>query len=139
MMLAMKPVYLKSLLNFFGATNLGNGIWMLFFAENWYNNLPAAIHDTGPLNKHFVHDIGLIYFLSGIALLWCARDVSRSLPVFLTVMLFFVGHALIHVFEILVGLLPQSHWAIDFPLVFVPAIILAFLTPQIRKAYKMNK
>ena len=129
----MKPLYLRSILNFFGATNLGNGLWMLFSAGHWYENLPAGLHDTGPLNTHFVHDIGLIYSLCGIALVWCAQNLSKSLHAYFAVMLFFIGHALIHVFEILLGLLPPSHWLIDFPLIFVPAMILIGLLPSVRK------
>lgn len=135
----MKPIYLKTILNFFGATNAGNGLWMLFFAQNWYENLPVALHDTGPMNSHFIHDIGLVYLLAGVALLYCAQRLTDSKYLYLAVMLFFVGHALIHVVEILVGLLPQSHWWIDFPLVFVPAIILALLTPSILKVNTKSK
>lgn len=137
----MKPLYLKSILNFFGATNIGNGLWMLFFAKNWYENLPAGLHDTGPLNTHFVHDIGLIYFLAGGALIWCAQKLSTSLYVYLAVLFFFIGHALIHIVEILLGLLPPSHWLIDFPLIFVPTLILIALTPTMQKLNKeeLNK
>lgn len=129
----MKKVYLQSIFNLFGAINVGNGLWMLFFAQNWFNTLPAGLHDTGPLNKHFVHDVGLVYLLCGIALLYCAKNVSRSFHVYLTVVLFFVGHAMIHIVEILVGLLPPSHWLIDLPLIFVPALILIVLTPRMKK------
>jgi len=127
----MKPIYLKSLLNLLGASNAGNGLWMLFFAKNWYDNIPVAIHDTGPLNTHFVHDIGLVYLIAGLALLWCANNMERSLRVYLGVMLFFAGHASIHIVEIILGLLPPSHWWIDFPLVFVPAMVLIALLPSI--------
>lgn len=129
----MKPIFLKSFLNFMGAVNLGNGLWMLFFAKSWFDTLPA-IHDTGPLNKHFVHDIGMVYSLCGLGLMYCAYNLTRSINVYLCVMLFFVGHAAIHVVEIIVGLLPPSHWVIDFPLIFVPAIVLAALTPTIKRA-----
>lgn len=128
----MKPIYLKSLLNLLGATSVGNGIWMLLFAKNWYENMPVAIHDTGPLNTHFVHDIGLVYLIAGLALLWCANDLPKSLDVYTGVLLFYVGHALIHVVEILIGLLPPTHWWIDFPLVFVPAMVLIALFFPIR-------
>jgi len=79
----MKPLILKSVFNLLGAGALGNGLWMLFFAENWYQNIPAAIHDTGPLNTHFVHDIGLVFCIAGIALLWCAQNIYRSYLVLL--------------------------------------------------------
>lgn len=132
----MKPIYLKSLLNLLGATSIGNGLWMLFSAQNWYDNMPVAIHDTGPLNTHFVHDIGLVYLIAGLAFLWCANDLYKSLNVYIGVLLFYVGHALIHVVEILLGLLPPSHWWIDFPLVFVPAMLLIALLPSMMRLAK---
>jgi hypothetical protein len=41
---------------------------------------------------------------------------------------FFVGHALIHVVDIISGYLPPSHWLIDAPSVFVPAILRVILS-----------
>lgn len=133
----MKPIYLKSILNLIGATSAGNGLWMLFFAANWYDNVPAGIHDTGPFNSHFVHDIGLVYLLVGIALIWCAKNLNTCKPIFLVVLLFNVGHALIHVIEILIGLLPPSHWWIDFPLIFFPTMVLVALSQSILKSSKI--
>jgi len=130
---------LKSFYNFLGATSIGNGLWMLFFAANWYQYLPAAIEDTGPLNMHFVHDIGLVYCISGLAGLYCARNLENCRSVHWGLTFFVVGHALIHVFEILLGLLPPSHWLIDLPLIFTPAIIIAGLTPYITKLNKAAK
>ena len=129
----MKQQYLKTILNFFGATNVGNGIWMLFFEDNWFDTLPG-VHDTGPINRHFVHDVGLVYTLAGLALMWCAYRINSTKYLYLAVMLFFVGHAFIHIVEILVGLLPASHWLIDLPLIFVPALLLVALTPSVLKA-----
>lgn len=40
---------------------------------------------------------------------------------------FMVVHALGHVIEILIGLLPASHWWIDFPLVLFPGLMLGVL------------
>ncbi|HET8881757.1 MAG TPA: hypothetical protein VFM56_06225, partial [Solimonas sp.] len=45
-----------------------NGVWMLFSPESWYPVIPGVTH-TGPLNVHFVRDIGCAYFLCGAALL----------------------------------------------------------------------
>ena len=119
-----------------GALSIGNGLWMLFFAENWYVTLPAGIEDTGPLNTHFVHDIGLVYCIVGLAALWCASRVSDCKVAHIGLALFTVGHALIHVVEILLGLLPPSHWLIDLPLLFVPAILILAITPYV---FKLNK
>ena len=134
----MKEQYLKAVLNFFGAINVGNGLWMLFFVDSWFTTIPG-VHDTGPINRHFVHDVGLVYVLAGFALMWCAWQIRSSKYLYLAVMLFFAGHALIHVVEILVGLLPASHWLIDLPLIFVPSLMLILLTPYVLKANEISK
>jgi len=111
----MNPFLLKSFYNLMGAVSIGNGLWMLIFAENWYLNLPAGIEDTGPLNTHFVHDIGLVYCIgiAGLAAFYCAAQIYNCKAVHIGLTLFTVGHALIHVVEILIGLLPPSHWLIE--------------------------
>lgn len=129
----MRIFALRSFLNLLGAINVGNGLWMLFYATSWYENIPAAVHETGPLNVHFVHDIGLVYLLAGIALLWCAHEFSQIFKIYLAVLLFYIGHSCIHMAEIVLGQLPSSRWLVDFPLVFLPTIILIGLTPFILK------
>ena len=116
-----------------GALSVGNGLWMLLFAENWYLNLPAGIEDTGPLNTHFVHDIGLVYCIAGLAAFYCASRITNCKAVHIGLALFTVGHAFIHVVEISIGLLPPSHWLIDLPLLFVPAMLILAITPAILK------
>ena len=129
----MNTVLLRSFYNFMGAVNIGNGFWMLFFAENWYFNLPAGIEDTGPLNTHFVHDIGLVYCIVGLGAFYSSTRINNCRAVHIGVLLFIVGHALIHVVEISIGLLPPSHWMIDFPLLFVPALLILAITPSVLK------
>ena len=129
----MNTFLLKSFYNFMGAVNFGNGLWMLFFAENWYFNLPAGLEDTGPLNTHFVHDIGLVFCILGIGAFYCATKINNCRAVHFGLLAFIVGHALIHVVEILIGLLPPSHWLIDLPLLFVPAILILAITPSVLK------
>src|SRR5262249_19865264 len=48
--------------------NLVNGAWMLAAPAHWYATLPAAVPDFGPLNEHFVRDIGCAFFVQGVAL-----------------------------------------------------------------------
>jgi len=132
-MMEKQTFFLRIFYYFMGAVSVGNGLWMLFAAQNWYFTLPAGIEDTGPLNTHFVHDIGLVYLISGIGGLYCAKYLTNCWKVHLGVMFFTVGHALIHVVEILIGLLPKSHWLIDLPLIFVPAIFMLAITPMIHK------
>ena len=42
-----------------------NGAWMLWDPIHWYHTLPAAVPDSGPLNEHFVRDIGCAFTLLG--------------------------------------------------------------------------
>ena len=117
-----------------GVISLANGLWMLADPATWFVQIPAAVTDTGPLNRHFVHDVGVVYVISGIAALWCARTGAAAYITHLGVTLFYAGHALVHVAEISLGLLPHSHWRIDLPLVFLPALLLGVLTlPQVRQ------
>lgn len=107
--------------------SLANGVWMVAAPVHWYWNVPAAVPDTGPLNTHLVRDVGVVYMLSGLGLGWALRHLDRAYPVHLFVTGFYVGHALTHVDDIFFGRLPASHWWIDAPGVFLPAIALVVL------------
>lgn len=116
----------------FGAASLANGLWMLLSPASWYSRIPAAVPDTGPLNFHFVHDLGVVFCAIGLGGLWCAQNLDRCRPVHAGITLFLAGHALVHVVEILAGRLPAAHWLIDLPLTFVPAaIVLALSVPAV--------
>jgi hypothetical protein len=117
-----------------GLGSIANGLWMLASPAGWFAGVPAAVTDTGPLNNHFVHDIGVVFIVVGLGALWCARNLERCLPVHGGITLFYAGHALVHVAEILSGWLPHSHWWIDAPLVFLPALLLVVTgLPAIRR------
>jgi len=116
---------------FFGILNLANGLWMLLVPANWYRYLPAGVPDTGPLNVHFVRDIGAAFITMGVALCVTAPDAPRRRGVILAVMLFYVLHAAVHVADIVTGHLHGEHWLVDFPGVFLPALVLLVLSlPQ---------
>ena len=132
----MKNLILKSTYNILGGISLGNGLWMLISASTWFHKMPVGAEDTGPVNSHFIHDVGLVYILVGIGMFWCAYKLTTCLNVHIGVTLFMGGHALIHIGEILSGALPTSHWLIDFPLVTFPAMILIALTPFTIRANK---
>ena len=128
---------LKSTYNILGGISIGNGIWMIVSASSWFANMPIAAEDTGPLNSHFVHDVGLVYLLTGLGAFWCGHKLYKCLEVHIVITLFMGGHALIHIVEILLGHLPKSHWLIDFPLVTFPAIILIGLIPVMLNFLKL--
>ena len=103
--------------------NLGNGLWMLLAPAAWYRDLPAGVPDTGPLNVHFVRDIGSAYATIGVALLVAASRPVWRRGVLLATTLFYVLHALVHVTDLMADRLEASHWLIDLPGVFLPTIL----------------
>jgi hypothetical protein len=112
----------------FGIGNLVNAAWMLADPAGWYTNLPAAVPNTGPLNLHFVRDIGCAFAVMGCGLLVAAARPALRVAMLGTVSLFYVLHALVHVTDTIAGRLPPSHWTIDMPGVYVPALIMLALT-----------
>jgi hypothetical protein len=112
----------------FGLGNLANAAWMLADPAGWYEGLPAAVPDTGPLNTHFVRDIGSAFAVMGAALLAAAARPALRVAMLATVSLFYVLHALVHVTDTIAGRLPPSHWTIDLPGVYVPAILMLAVT-----------
>ena len=106
-----------------GLLNLANGLWMLLAPGGWYHHLPAAVPDTGPLNPHFVRDIGAAFVTIGAVLLLA----PPSRRVLLAVTLFYVLHAVVHVTDLTAGRLGAEHWLIDLPGVFLPALVLGAL------------
>ncbi len=128
---------LRGIMVVFGLMSLGNGLYMLVAPGHWFHEMPAAIPDTGPMNPHFVRDVGAVYALSGAGLLWGVFNLTRAYPVFVMVALFYGAHAGLHVSDILMGHLPADHWAIDFSGVFFPAIVLCVVAlPSVWK--KLN-
>ena len=111
-----------------GLGNLANGLWMLGDPAHWYATLPAAVPDFGPLNEHFVRDIGSTFAMLGIALLWGAAREPVRLPVLVLVTLFNALHAVVHVWDTGRGLVGPEHWRIDFPAVYLPTLLLVGLT-----------
>jgi len=125
-------------LRVFAAINLLNGIWMLASPNGWFYGIPAAVPDTGPLNEHFVRDVGGTYVTMALALLWAAERRALRVPLVTIVLVFHVLHAGAHMVDTLAGRLPMSHWAVDFPGVYLPTIglvlILVVAARQSRRA-----
>jgi hypothetical protein len=107
-----------------GAGALINGVWMLVDPELWYTDLPAAVPDFGPLNEHFVRDIGCAFTTAGVALTWAAFVPRFRPPLVATAAVFFVAHALLHVYDTTRGAVDSHHWWLDLPGVYLPALVL---------------
>lgn len=111
----------------FGVMGLGlcaNALWMLAGPMHWYTDLPAAVPDTGPFNPHFVRDIGCAFLAIGVALVWAAFDRRVRMPLVVVSALFLALHALLHVYDTVTGALDHTHWWLDLPGVYLPALVM---------------
>lgn len=103
-----------------------NGLLMLAVPMAWYHAVPGVIY-TGPLNLHFVRDIGAAYFSAAAGLAWRAAAGSHAAPAAMLGALFLLLHAGVHLFETLVGICGWQQWLQDLPGVTVPALLSALL------------
>jgi hypothetical protein len=109
-----------------GIGSIANGVWMLIEPGHWYEHLPAGVPDTGPLNAHFVRDIGCAFLAMGGAAVMAWRRPAWRTPLATVVAAFFVMHAILHVHDTVRGLLAADHWWLDAPGVYAPALLLAY-------------
>ena len=124
-----------------GALNLANAFWMLVAPEHWYMHLPAGVPDTGPLNAHFVRDIGCAFLATGVALVWAAATSHANVRLACVVLaaLFLCGHAAVHLMDLAQGTLDARHWLLDLPGVFVPALLLTALAVHFGRQAQLER
>jgi len=120
-------------LGLFALSNLANGVWMLAAPVHWYHTLPAGVPDFGPMNEHFVRDIGCAFTLLGVGLAIAAVLPAWRVPALAAATGFYLLHALVHVLDTVRGLVGSEHWMIDLPGVYGPALILLTLTVWVAK------
>ena len=106
--------------------NVANGAWMLADPVSWYARIPG-VTGSGPLNEHFVRDIGSTFTVLGLAMGWAAVRPALRFPMLALVAAFYVLHALVHVLDTVRGLFPAGQWAIDAVPVYLPALLLTVL------------
>ncbi len=124
----------KALAWLLGALLAANGVFMLADPAAWYAAVPGVAM-TGPLNLHFVRDIGCAYVAPGAALVWFALD-ARARGAALAGGAFLALHALIHLADAASGRETLHHLVGDLPAVFVPpalALWLAWPRPMFGK------
>jgi hypothetical protein len=108
-----------------GLALAANGFLMLVDPASWYAIVPG-VPETGPLNAHFVRDIGAAYLVTGVAIAALALD-AQAAPAALAGALFLTLHALVHVFDAMAGRLHADHVLTDLVTVFAPAAIALWL------------
>lgn len=107
-----------------------NGVYMFVDPPGWYAAVPG-VPDTGPLNLHFVRDIGIAYFAAGAALAW--SELGAGWRASALAALFLGGHALLHAGETILG---QHHDVIlnELVAVHLPAVLAVVISVLQRRA-----
>jgi len=95
-----------------------NGLTMLANPAAWYGAVPG-VSDTGPLNEHFVRDIGTAYLVAGTAFAAFALS-SKVWPAALSAAAFVSLHAVVHLWDAAASREHAHRLLIDIPTVFVP-------------------
>ena len=104
-----------------GLAALSNGVFMTFAPESWYWAVPL-VPDRGPFNQHFLRDIGINYMLIGVAFIYGALYVKHRVPLWFVPTAWLTGHAIFHVWEVLVGICGPEALIVDFAGVTLPAL-----------------
>jgi uncharacterized protein YjeT (DUF2065 family) len=105
-----------------GLLALVNGVFMTIAPESWYWMVPG-VPDRGPFNQHFVRDIGINYMLIGAAFTYGAIYIKHRLVLWLMPTAWLAGHAIFHVWEVLVGICGPESLIVDFGGVTLPALL----------------
>ena len=101
----------------------GNGLVMLVAGGWWYGAVPG-VPETGPLNPHFVKDIGAAYLVVGLAFAWlAARTGPMALGAAQAAAAFLSLHGLIHLTEAIGDANGLAHLTRDFAAVILPALL----------------
>ncbi len=109
-----------------GVLMLGNGVYMLINPESWYWAV-EGVADRGAFNQHFIRDIGIVYAFTSIGIIVGAFRPGERLAFWLPALCWHAGHALFHIWEVIVGICGPEALLTDFAGVILPAIVLALL------------
>jgi hypothetical protein len=115
-------------LGLFAVGNLANAAWMLVDPHHWYMNLPANVPGSGPLNEHFVRDIGCIFALIGVGLAIAVFRPRARLASLLVACGFYVAHSVVHVYDSARGLFDPGQWRFDLVPVYGATLLLVVVT-----------
>jgi hypothetical protein len=91
---------MKILTFILAAMMAANGVFMFVDPPAWYGAVPG-VPDTGPLNLHFVRDIGIAFITAGVALAWSELGAGWRASALAAV--FIGGHSALHIGETILG------------------------------------
>ena len=75
---------MRQIVQIIAAIYLLHGLYMLVSPFVWYENTPG-VSMLGPYNTHFVRDVGLVYIVTAIGIIWGARPRNANLLLFASV------------------------------------------------------
>ncbi|HET6472148.1 MAG TPA: hypothetical protein VFG38_09905 [Pseudomonadales bacterium] len=87
---------MRQTLALLGAVQLLNGLYMIVAPMAWYGSVPGVV-DTGPMNHHFIIDIGLAFAASGVGMSMALRRGAAAAAFALAGATWPTLHALFHV------------------------------------------
>jgi uncharacterized protein YjeT (DUF2065 family) len=119
-----------------GLSLITNGLTMLVVPDAWYALVPG-VPQTGPLNPHFVRDIGAAYLVAGATLVWFAID-RAALPAAVAGAAFLAIHAMIHLWDAAAGREHAHQLLVDLPTVFLPPALAIWIAwpPRLSRSRK---
>jgi len=100
-------MWLRILLVLVGLGHLINGAWMLVNPDTWYASVPGVVQ-TGPLNHHFVQDIGMAFVASGGLLIAGASTLRHAAAFAISGAVWPILHSTIHLAGWLMHGLPSD-------------------------------
>jgi hypothetical protein len=86
----------RTILLLLGLLHMANGLWMLAAPEAWYAAIPGVAM-TGPINHHFIQDIGLAFMASGAGMALAFRPGAVTAALALAGATWPMLHALLHI------------------------------------------
>lgn len=126
----------RAFFSFISLGNFASGAWMLMNPLHWYENFPGRIPDFGPLNEHFVRDLGCIFVVLGVVSFKSVLDSSSRKHTLFILQAWFSSHAVIHLFDTLRGLVAFEHLYMDVPLCYLPPILVVVVQTHLTKEEK---
>jgi len=103
------------------AMTAGNAVWMLLWPAHWYASVPGP-EATGPLNAHFVRDVGAAFLVSAMGFVAALIRYKPSAPFLLTASGWLVLHSGIHIWDVAAGRSTLEQLAGDLLGVHLPAV-----------------
>lgn len=113
----MKSKTMTFVLYILGVYHFATGVMAYFMTDFFYERFTAH---TGPLNNHFLSDVGAAYLTAGLALLLAAYIEKWRIPFAVSAILFLGLHSLIHITEMATGQLQNMQITSDLVTVILP-------------------